>query len=149
MKVRIQHSINLEDVPEKAHELLMPVEEKLDNAMRWLNALSRDLATNSISADLASTSIDRIRKALGECDFTLREVESIMQGVSDYEKEMLLPPSQPTTSSSVSNNSPPAQQATGDDEQTEFNNMLEALAREKRDALLKEKELKDEPDLPF
>ena len=155
MKVTIQHSINLEDVPEKAHELLMPVEEKIDNAMRWLSALSRDLSTGSISAELASTSIDRIRQALGDCDVTLNEVGSIMQGVADYEKESLLPPSPPPASVPTSNDFAQLERAMEevarekDQQQSELEEKLQALALEKREALLKEKELTNESDLPF
>ncbi len=150
MKVTIQHSINLEDVPEKAHELLMPVEEKIDNAMRWLNALSRDLSTNSITAELASTSINRIRKVLGDCDITLNEVGSIMQGVADYEKESLLPPSPPPASVPTSNDFAQLEQAmeyaAKEKEQTE---LIQALALEKYEALKKEKETINESDIPF
>ena len=87
MKVTITHSIDLEEVPEKAAELLLPAEEKLSNAMRWLNALSRDLCRDDISAEMASMSLSRLRVALRESDQVLGEVASILSGVVEYEKK--------------------------------------------------------------
>jgi len=155
MKVTIQHSINLEDVPGKAHELLMPVEEKIDNAMRWLNALSRDLSMDNITAELASATCVRIREALSECDLSLQEVGSIMQGVADYEKESLLPPSPPPISESKAEGWDKLEHAMEqiteekDLQEAELEEKLQALASEKHEALLKEKELVNEPILPF
>ena len=124
MKVKITHSINLEDVPEKASELLIPAEERLSNSLRWLGDLSRDLSRDNISAEMAVLSLDRIRRAMGECDHTLAEVEGILGGVAEYEKEQVLPPSPPMTQPSEG-----------------FHQMMEDIA--------KEKEKHDEPDLPF
>ena len=150
MKVTIQHSINLEDVPEKAHELLIPVEENIDNAYRWLNSLLKDLSRDSISPELAAISIDRIRKTLSDCDLILGEVGSIMQGVADYEKEQL-PPSYPPASADEQLRLQRAREAANkpSPEQQELEEKLHALAMEKREALLKDKEDCDGPDLPF
>ena len=88
MKVTITHSINLEDVPDKASELIIPAEELIANVARWLNSLARDLSNNNITAEMAVLSLDRCRRALGDCDHSLAEVEGILQGVADYEKSL-------------------------------------------------------------
>ncbi len=114
MKVRISHSIELEEVPEKAAELLMPAEDKLTDAVRWLDHLCRDLSRKNISAEMAAMSLDRIRRTMGECDNALAEVEGIMQGVAEHEKQQELPlPSYP----------PP--QSDG------FNEMIDEIAEDK------------------
>jgi len=102
MKVTITHSIDLEEVPEKAADLLTPAEEKLTHIMRWLSGLTRDLCNNKITAEMASLSLDRVRRELAECDNIIAEVEGIMSGVADYEQQKVTtfpatPPPQTTS----------------------------------------------------
>jgi len=115
MKVNISHSIELEDLPQKAAELLMPAETRLKNALRWLDVLVRDLDGKVIDTKMAVVSLDRIRRSLGTCDNVLTEVENIMQAVLEYEQRQDLPPSP----------APPPQPDNG------FNRMVEEMEREK------------------
>ena len=115
MKVRITHSIELEEIPERAAELLEPAGDKLADAVRWLDNLSRDLYRSNVSAEVAAGMLDRIRRAMGEADAVLSEVEGIMQGVADYEKQEALLSTSPTT-----------EQPTGD-----FDQMVGELMEEK------------------
>ena len=135
MKVRISHSIELEEVPEKAAELLIPAEDKLTDAVRWLNNLSKDLCRSNVSAEMAAMMLDRIRRMMGECDSVLAEVEGIMQGVADYEKEEALPPASPTPQDPID----------------DFNQMVEEADKEKlaEEMMRGLKERQDEPNLPF
>jgi len=128
MKVSITHSINLEDIPEKVADLLAPAEHKLSNSIRWLSTLCRDYSNEDISAAEASMSLDRIRKALGECDLVLNEVSNIVQGVVDYEQSLLPPSPEPS----------PAQKPLSEEEQALADDMLRGL-----------KERQDESNLPF
>tara|TARA_Y100000034_G_C6794339_1_gene355898 strand:- start:214 stop:576 length:363 start_codon:yes stop_codon:yes gene_type:complete len=116
MKVRISHSIDLEEVPAKAAELLIPAEKLLEDALRWFDALREDLANDNISTEIATLSLDRIRRAMGTCDTTLEEVENIMKGVLEFEKGQNLPlPSSP----------PPYSE--------DFNKMMEEIDKEKQE----------------
>ena len=137
MKVSITHSIDLEEVPEKASELLIPVEEKLADTVRWLNNLCRDLSRGNMSSELAALSVERIRRTMGEGDVILGEVENILQGVADYEKSQALPPI------------PPAPLQPSDD----FKQMMDDMDEEKKqlaeDMLRGLKERQDESSLPI
>jgi hypothetical protein len=95
MKVTITHSIDLEEVPEKAADLLMPAEDKLAYIVGWLSGLSCDLHNNKITAEMACLSLDRVRREMAECDNIIAEVEAIMSGVANYEQQKDTTP--PTT----------------------------------------------------
>ena len=58
MKVTITHSIDLEEVPEKASELLIPAEDKLSSSLRWLSSLIRDLSNNDVPALMGAMMLD-------------------------------------------------------------------------------------------
>ena len=135
MKVRITHSIELEEVPEKSAELLCTAEEELNDAVRWLGGLVRDLSRNNIPAEMAVMSLDRIRRVLGQCDQALVEVENILQGVVDYQNQESLPHH-------------PAPQHSSDG----FNQMMESMDKDKeqlaRDMLRGIKERQDESNNP-
>ena len=133
MRVKITHSIDLEEVPEKAYDLLLPIEQKLAQALRWLASLNRDLSDNDIEPELAALSIDRIRRSLGTSDNILEEVQSIMAGVADYKANEVLPPSMPSQA--------------GDTAKTPEQLEEERLLAE--DMLRAIKEKQNESDLPF
>jgi len=129
MKVTITHSIDLEDLPEKVVELLMPAEDKLSNSIRWLSTLCRDYSNEDISAAVAAENLDRIRKALSDCDSVLSEVSDIVQGIVAHEQQQQLPPSSPPA---------PEQRTLSEEDQALADDMLRGL-----------KEKQDEPNLPF
>jgi hypothetical protein len=146
MRVKITHSIDLEDVSEKASELVMPVEDNLSNVLRWLGALGRDLANDNITAEMTVLSLDRIRRSMGKADATLAEVEGIMQGVAAYKKQQELPP--------IPAGTPPATSSQSGFDELEV--LAEEIARDKerKEALAKDmlqglKEKQDESPLPF
>ena len=87
MKVRITHSIDLEEVPKKVSEMLAPATRDIGNVVRWLENVQQDLESDSITPEMTVSLIERVRLVLGDADTALQEANNIMQGVVEYNKQ--------------------------------------------------------------
>ena len=77
MKVRITHSIDLEEVPKKVSEMLAPATRDIGNVVRWLENVQQDLESDSITPEMTVSLIERVRLVLGDADTALQEANNI------------------------------------------------------------------------
>jgi hypothetical protein len=89
MKVKITRSLDISEVPAMASEMLAPPCEHLDDMSDWLSQLARDLSRNKTTATLALLQIKRAREVFAEVDLALADVEYIMTGLVDLERQSL------------------------------------------------------------
>ena len=85
MKVKITHTVELNEVPEKINNLIRPVRQQLEKSLQHFSSLEfllSDADTESIS--LSRMHLDMLRKSLASVDTTLQEAHSMISGVDDY-----------------------------------------------------------------
>ena len=93
MKVTIQYSIDLEDIPNKVRDFLMTSAQKsqsIEAGIRYTISLMED----NMSIDEQLKRIDEVRKEMADIDLTLMDCSEILHG---YQKALvqLREPKQP------------------------------------------------------
>ena len=91
MRVKITHTLELDEVPAKVNELLQPSERDLQRAVSHLQSVGFLLSEgcNEESVSLARAHIDALRKSLASIDDILLEAHSMISGVDDYNTQIL------------------------------------------------------------
>ena len=85
MKVTIQYSIDLEDIPNKVRDFLMTSAQKSQNieaGIRYTISLMED----NMSIDEQLKRIDEVRKEMADIDLTLMDCSEILHG---YQKALV------------------------------------------------------------
>ena len=85
MKVTIQYSVDLEDIPNKVRELLMTSAQKSQNieaGIRYTISLMED----NMSIDEQLKRIDEVRREMADIDLTLMDCSEILHG---YQKALV------------------------------------------------------------
>jgi hypothetical protein len=93
MRVSLQYSVDLEDVPEHVIDLIDNEWDNISFCDHLINECMEILKAEDPSIGSSLKKIDRVRKMLGRIDLRLSECESILKG---YEKAIQPPPPQPT-----------------------------------------------------
>ena len=85
MKVTIQYSIDLEDIPNKVRDFLMTSAQKsqsIEAGIRYTISLMED----NMSIDEQLKRIDEVRKEMADIDLTLMDCSEILHG---YQKALV------------------------------------------------------------
>ena len=85
MKVNIQYSVDLEDIPNKVRELLMTSAQKslnIEAGIRYTISLMED----NMSIDEQLKRIDEVRREMADIDLTLMDCSEILHG---YQKALV------------------------------------------------------------
>ena len=85
MKVTIQYSVDLEDIPNKVRDFLMTSAQKsqsIEAGIRYTISLMED----NMSIDAQLKRIDEVRKEMADIDLTLMDCSEILHG---YQKALV------------------------------------------------------------
>ena len=90
MKVKITHTLELEEVPKKIKNLVLPNRQKFDKCIAHLESFRFLLSQVPTDEDfvLANLHIESVRRTLMDIDETLNEAGSMLGGVIDYKKSL-------------------------------------------------------------
>ena len=84
MRVKISYTMNIDDVPDKACDIIHESMNQLNEAVQLLKRSLSDLDKPSENISHALSALDRARIAMGTADVALQEVQSIMTGLENY-----------------------------------------------------------------
>jgi|9_EtaG_2_1085328.scaffolds.fasta_scaffold43722_1 hypothetical protein len=84
MRVKISYTMDINDVPDKAAEIIHQSLNELQEARDLLNRTLSDMDRVSDNISHALVSLDRARLAMGSADSSLAEVHSIMAALEIY-----------------------------------------------------------------
>ena len=88
MRVRISYGVEIEDVPNEAHELGTSVGVKLANALKTvLPAALEELVSKDADYGLVSKKLDEFRRVLSDVDLTIADLDGIVRGMQDFYEE--------------------------------------------------------------
>ena len=88
MKVKITHTLELEEVPAKACDLVCPTKKQIQKLRDHLESITFLLCSGDPSSiSIASVHLDAARKELGSIDVVLEEVHSMVSGLDEYYKQ--------------------------------------------------------------
>lgn len=85
MKVKITHTMELDEVPARVKELIDPTKKMITDAVAHLTALDFLLSNNSKdNISIGVLHMDAARKSLAEADNIIREASGMLAGVEEY-----------------------------------------------------------------
>ena len=85
MKVKITHTLDLNEVPQKVNDLIKPAKGQLEKSIKHLCSLDFLLSSSDTeSISLSRTHLDVLRKELASVDALLQEAHGMISGVDDY-----------------------------------------------------------------
>ena len=90
MKVKITHSLDLNEVPEKVGSLIEPTKKRLEDCAKHLQSLSFLLhdSPEPAQVSLAVMHLEILRRSLGSIDVVLEEAQSMLTGVDNYNQQV-------------------------------------------------------------
>tara|TARA_Y100001972_G_C7440008_1_gene225909 strand:+ start:273 stop:560 length:288 start_codon:yes stop_codon:yes gene_type:complete len=88
VRVRISYGVEVEDVPNEAHELGTSVGTKLANALKTiLPSALEELVSKDADYGLVSKKLDEFRRVLSDVDLTVADIDGIVRGLQDFHEE--------------------------------------------------------------
>lgn len=92
MRVKITHTLELDEVPTRVNELVQPAKDELEKCIDHLQSVNHLLSSSvdSASISLATLHIDAIRRKLAVLDNRLEEAYMMIKGVSDFNEQQEL-----------------------------------------------------------